>query len=113
VYTSDFSLPESTQRVRKLSTGNVFSTIINRVNDNELSTIVFQDLTRNVAQSLMRFREKPRDNDKFAYNGILDPMRNHKTDFNDNIYVLVQGEWDLFNDVTQVTRSISFPRLIA
>jgi hypothetical protein len=109
-YSTVLTNPETVERIRKVGTSNVFATILNRVNDNELSTVIFQDLTKNVADSLMRLRQGIRNNDTFEHKGILDPMRNHLTDYDDNIVVLVEGEWNLERDTTIVKRSITFPK---
>lgn len=106
-YESDLSKKTAVIRLRKIGTGNVFDTILNRWNDAELSAIIFQDFTRNLAQSYMRFREEPRKNLNIVYDGLLDPMRNYTTDFDDSIYCIVRGTYDLMLEQTNVSDSIA------
>lgn len=53
------------------------------------------------------WRQFTRQNLRFSYDGFLDPMRNHATDFDNNVYILYEGEYDLIRAETLVNKSIS------
>lgn len=55
----------------------------------------------------MNIRKDIQKNIKAVYKGILDPLIPHKTDFDDNAYIIVRGEYDLLRGETIIQESIS------
>ena len=65
-----------------------------------------------MARLRMDWRGEQRRNFKFHYQGYLDPMENYTTDFDDNVYIITKGEYDLTKGVTIVKDSTSILKTV-
>lgn len=65
-----------------------------------------------MARLRMDWRGDQRRNFKFHYLGYLDPMENYTTDFDDNVYIITKGEYDLIKGVTIVKDSTSILKTV-
>jgi hypothetical protein len=66
-----------------------------------------QDLPSINALLHMLIRQDVHKNLKGVYRGLLDPLIPHLTDFDDNAYIIVRGEYDLIRETTIIQESIT------
>ena len=101
--------PNSAASVRVISgtdSANFLFPLPGRFKDPGLDDTLYE-LSGLLARLKLRQRSIIRPDFSFTYRGYLDPMENHITDFDNNAYIIVRGEYDLIRGETIVQESIS------